>query len=84
MLVDCLQAWDKYGDNAWLGSTGVAGAEWWVCYHGTAQGNLRSIIQQGLLLSKGRAQGIYCAQNPNVSLNSYAIPFTYKVSARVS
>src|SRR5262249_27376653 len=61
----------KFGaDKRWLGSTGAADAgEWWVCYHGTPEGNLKSIIQKGLLTSMSGGR-IFCAQNPSYSLSS--------------
>ena len=76
------QVWDKYGtDNSWLGSSGAPG-EWWVCYHGTKEPNLRSILRTGLQIARGvhflYGRGIYCSPNPSVALG-YASNFLHKV-----
>jgi hypothetical protein len=69
---------DKFGSNAWLGSTNAPG-EWPVSYHGTGCHNAMSIAEEGFKLAKGArfayGRGIY--STPNIATAElYAKKFT--------
>uniref|UniRef100_A0AC35G0X2 Ubiquitin-like domain-containing protein n=1 Tax=Panagrolaimus sp. PS1159 TaxID=55785 RepID=A0AC35G0X2_9BILA len=75
-----INVFEVYSDdgNEWLQCDGSSG-EWPVAYHGTKEGNVKSIIAEGFKESI-RCQygkGIYCTPDPQTALE-YAISYTYE------
>ena len=74
-----LKVFDKYGDNAWLGSDNSPG-EWPVAYHGTNFDGIHGICHKGFDKSKWKREwhgkGHYTTPNINVA-EKHAVLVSY-------